>query len=85
VGVGVCKERFNSGFTQGVVVAGDDLVEIDKSYMLLLRHLLRPATIVIGIANDLAIFHILRGIGEQTIGVAPFAIVSATYLRMYQP
>ena len=61
VGVGVAEERVDGGGAEGVVAAGDDLVEVDEADVLLVGDLLRPASIGGGRADDVVAVPDLAG------------------------
>src|SRR6185312_5448331 len=52
----IAEQRIHRGLTKRVVLPRCDLVQVDKPNMFALCDLTRPSTIVVGPANDLAIF-----------------------------
>jgi len=55
VGVGIAEEGFDGGLAEGVVAAGDDLVEVDEAGVLGGGYLLGPAAVGAGVADDVAV------------------------------
>ena len=55
VGVRVTEERVDGGRAEGVVAAGDDLVEVDERDMLFFGDGLGPAAVSVGVAANTAV------------------------------
>jgi len=62
--VRIGKERFHTRFAHRVVPPRNDLIQIDKPYLLSLLYLTLPSAIVVGVALDLAILPYLARYGR---------------------
>ena len=55
MGVGIAEERVDGGGAEGVVAAGDDLVEVDETYVFGSGYLLGPAAVGGGVSDDVTV------------------------------
>src|SRR6266702_1735197 len=55
MGVGIAEERVDGGGAEGVVAAGDDLVEVDEAYVFGVGYLMGPAAVGGGVWDDVSV------------------------------
>ena len=64
----------STSLLQRVVSSSDDLIQIDEADVLLLGYLSRPAAVVCGVPNDLAVLPCLAGNGRADDRDRPFGL-----------